>query len=282
MVSQAPRPNPPIPAIPKVPPVPVVTPPAPSPPDLAITWAKLPDNYILPDDPVENIQQPPLAAALTDALGENGRIQPAMLIASNFALVAQVRQQTITKAPDWLYVPKVYPSSPNAVRRSYTPHLEGEPVAVVMEFLSQTDCGELSARSSYPYGKLYFYEQILKVPFYVTFDPAESSFELRQLSPNNGYQLQAADENGRYWIEPLQLFLGLWKGERLGQDITWLRWWDSQGNLLLWSSEKARQETQRAEQEAQRAEQEKHRADAAESEIARLKALLAQQEQPGN
>ncbi|MBE9097681.1 hypothetical protein [Tychonema sp. LEGE 07203] len=34
-----------------------------------VTWEKLPSDFILPDDPVENIQQPLLAAALTDALG---------------------------------------------------------------------------------------------------------------------------------------------------------------------------------------------------------------------
>lgn len=34
----------------------------------------------------------------------------------------------------------------------------------------------------------------------------------------------------------------------------WLRWWDTEGNLLLWSSEQAEQERQRAEQERQRAD----------------------------
>jgi hypothetical protein len=50
------------------------------------------------------------------------------------------------------------------------------------------------------------------------------------------------------------LWLGIWPGERLGQTINWLRWWDSQGNLLLWSSEQAQQERLRAQQERQRAE----------------------------
>lgn len=34
----------------------------------------------------------------------------------------------------------------------------------------------------------------------------------------------------------------------------WLRWWDEQGNLLLWGLELTEQERQRAEQERQRAE----------------------------
>jgi len=53
-----------------------------------VTWTALPADYILPDDPVENIQQPLLAAALTDALGAAKFIQPQMLIGSNFGLVA--------------------------------------------------------------------------------------------------------------------------------------------------------------------------------------------------
>ena len=82
---------------------------------------------------MENIQQPPLAAALTDALGAANRIQPEMLIGSNFGLVATVNKKVVVKAPDWLYVPQVYPVPDGVIRRSYTPHLEGAAAAVVME-----------------------------------------------------------------------------------------------------------------------------------------------------
>lgn len=53
-----------------------------------VTWTALPDDFVLPDDPVENIQQHPLAAALTDALGAAQRLRPEMLVGANFALVA--------------------------------------------------------------------------------------------------------------------------------------------------------------------------------------------------
>ena len=36
--------------------------------------------------------------------------------------------------------------------------------------------------------------------------------------------------------------------------MSWLRWWDRDGNLLLTGAERAEQEKQRAEQERQRAE----------------------------
>jgi Uma2 family endonuclease len=211
-----------------------------------ITWEKLPHDFILPDDPVENIQQPPLAAALTDALGAAGRILPSMLIGSNFALVATINKKILVKAPDWFYVPEVQPVASDIVRRSYTPNLEGKPVAIVMEFLSETEGGELSLRSTPPYGKLYFYEQILQVPTYITYDPYEPSLEVRYLQ-NGQYITQLPDANGKFWIPELELFLGIWPGERLCQTMNWLRWWDQQGNLLLWSSEQAAQERQRAE-----------------------------------
>lgn len=210
-----------------------------------VTWEALPADFVLPDDPVENIQQPPLAAALTDALGAAGRIQPETLIGSNFGLVATVNKRIVVKAPDWFYVPQVHPVAEDTIRRSYTPNLEGAAVAVVMEFLSQEEGGELSVRSTPPYGKLHFYERILRVPTYVTYDPYEPSLEVRCLQ-DGGYVVQAVDD-GRVWIPELKLFLGIWTGERLRQTTNWLRWWDETGNLLLWSAEQAEQERQRAE-----------------------------------
>jgi Uma2 family endonuclease len=213
---------------------------------LQVTWEPLPGDYVLPDDPVENIQQPSLASALTDALDATQRIQPQMLIGSNFGLVATVNKKIVVKAPDWCYVPQVQPVAAGVIRRSYTPNLEGAPVAVVMEFLSDTENGELSIRSTPPYGKLYFYEHILKIPTYVTYDPYEVILEVRCLE-NEQYTLMTPDTNGRFWIPQLELFLGIWPGERLCQNINWLRWWDKEGNLLLWSSEQVEQERQRAE-----------------------------------
>ena len=224
-----------------------------------VTWEKLPDDFILPDDPVENIQQPSLAAALTDALGAANRIQPEMLVVSNFGIVANINKKTVVKAPDWLYVPRVLPVGAEVIRRSYTPNIEGEAVGVVMEFLSDTDNGEYSIRPTFPYGKLYFYERILQIPTYVIFDPYEVTLEVFHLE-NSQYILQEPS-SGRFWIPELKLFLGIWQGTRLGLNISWLRWWDEAGNLLLWSSEQAQEERQRAEEERQRAEVERQRAE---------------------
>jgi len=226
-----------------------------------ITWELLPTNYVLPDDPVENEQQPLLAAALSDALLAANLIPDDALMVSNFGLVATVNKQIVVKAPDWLYAPHVYPADQGVIRRSYTPYREGGAVSIVMEFLSDTDGGEFSLRSTPPYGKLYFYEQILQVPVYVTYDPYEQNLEVRVLQDGR-YVVQPKDEHGRVWIVGLDLFLGIWSGTRALTTTSWLRWWDKSGNLLLWSSEKADLESQRADLESQRAEREYQRAEA--------------------
>ncbi len=240
-----------------------------------VTWDILPDTYRLPDDPVENIQQPRLSAGLLDALGNNGRVPARSLIASNFALVATINGKTVVKAPDWLYVPEMHERarSNTAIRRSYTPWAEGGAVAIVMEFLSEDDNGEQSDRHIPPYGKRYFYEQILKVPTYVIFDPADGNLEVHQLQTDR-YQLTPPNVEGRVWIPELDLFLGVWSGEREGTHAHWLRWWDLQGNLLLWGSEQADLERLRADQERIRAEAETERANQAEQERDRLAAKL--------
>ena len=116
-----------------------------------------------------------------------------------------------------------------------------------MEFLSSSDNGEHSARRTPPYGKLYFYEQILKVPTYVIFDPETSELEVRQLR-NGSYALAQANRDGRFWIPELELFLGVWAGIRETVYANWLRWWDDSGNLLLWSSEQAELERLRTQE----------------------------------
>lgn len=241
--------------------------------EYTVTWEKLPADFVLPDDPVENINQPLLAAALTEALDNYGFITNSMLIASNFGLCAKVNNKTVVKAPDWLYVPRVFPVVEGVVRRSYTPHTEGEIPLVVMEFLSDTDAGEYSLRPTYPYGKMWFYERILQVPTYVIFDTDVGFLEVRQLISGR-YEVQSPDAQGRYPIAAMGLSLGVWYGKRLETTTHWLRWWNEQGELLLWGSERLTLEQEKTEQERRRAEQERQRTEAVEQELARLKEQL--------
>ncbi|MGA1622746.1 MAG: Uma2 family endonuclease [Synechocystis sp.] len=264
---------------------------------LKIRWEKLPDDFILPDEPVDSNLQPLLAAALREALELAGLILEASLIATNFGICATVDDKTVVKAPDWVYIPRVDPLKDGVIRRSYTPHTEGDRPLVVMEFISETEGGEYSINPYYPYGKWYFYEQILRVPIYAIFHPKTACLDVYRLIDGK-YQHQKLGADGRLWLEEMALFLGVWQGKKAEMTTNWLRWWDRDGNLLLWGQESLDLERQRlaaekqklaaekekteqaklqAEQETQRAEQEKLRAEQ-ETQRAEQEKLRAEQE----
>jgi Uma2 family endonuclease len=226
---------------------------------LDVKWEKLPDDFPLDNEPVDNLTQPLLATGLTESLELATLLPENSLVATNFGLVATLHQKIVIKAPDWVYIPAVVPV--NEVRRSYTPHLEGEVPAIVMEFLSETEGGEYSIKPTYPPGKWYFYEQILKVPQYAIFDPESGLLEFYQLNDAGQYQLQQPDQNQHHWVAQLHLFLGVWQGTKQNRTGYWLRWWDEQGTLLAWGVELVEQERQRTETERQRAETERQRAE---------------------
>jgi Uma2 family endonuclease len=225
-----------------------------------VTWEKLPDDFILPDDPVDNVNQPALAAALTESLELNDRLSATTLATTNYGICATVNGKLVIKAPDWCFVTQI--SVPrDEVIRSYTPQLQGKIPAVAMEFLSDTEGGEYSIKATYPPGKYFFYERILRVPNYVIFDIAKGTLEVYRLDNSEQYVLQSANTEQRYWIAEMDLFLGIWQGTRETRTGPWLRWWNASGDLLLWGTERVEQERQRADQEHQRADQAHQRAE---------------------
>lgn len=208
-----------------------------------VSWEELPDDFVLDDAPVDNINQPLLAAALTESLELAGRLPATALIATNYGICATVNGQTVVKAPDWSYIPSIRVSRDD-VNRSYTPRLQGELPTLVMEFLSDTEGGEYSSKPTYPPGKWFFYEQVLQVPHYAIFAPTTGVLEVYQLDAVGNYQLRDPNGEHRYWITEMHLFLGIWQGTRENRTGAWLRWWDEQGNLLLWGPERVKQEQQ--------------------------------------
>lgn len=221
--------------------------------DLDIRWEKLPDDFVLPDDPVENIAQPALAAALTDALETARRLPENSLTTTNYGICATVNAKVVVKAPDWAYIPRITVPHED-IHRSYTPQLQGDLPLIVMEFLSDEDGKEYSIKPTYPPGKWFFYEQVLLVPYYALFDLASGNLELYRLGDDKRYAIAEPNDAGHYWIPAMGLALGCWMGRRENRSGTWLRWWDADGNLLLWGQEQAAAERQRAEAERQRAE----------------------------
>jgi hypothetical protein len=231
-----------------------------------IKWEKLPDDFILPDDPVDNNLQPLLANALRESLELADLVLESMLIATNFGICVTVNEKMVIKAPDWVYIPEVEPLPEGQIRRSYTPKIEGDLPLIALEFISETEGSEYSINPHYPYGKWHFYERILQIPLYGIFHPKTGLLDLYRLVDNK-YELQVPDANKRFWIAEINLFLGVWKGKRSLLSTNWLRCWDQSENLLPWGSEIIQQERQRAEQERQRAEQERQRAEQVEAQL---------------
>ncbi|NJL66027.1 MAG: Uma2 family endonuclease [Oscillatoriales cyanobacterium RU_3_3] len=227
--------------------------------NLKITWKKLPADYILDEEPVENIDQPLLAAALREILELAGLIVAGILIAPNMGICATVDEQLVIKSPDWFYATNVQPPENQEIRRSYTPNLEGDIPAIVMEFLSATSNDEYSSKQTYPPGKWYFYEQILRVPIYAIFEPGPGLLEVYRLNSSGRYQVEQVDENNRYWIEGIGLFLGIWYGTKAERTGYWLRWWDENGEMLLWGAEMVERERQEREIAQQQADRERER-----------------------
>jgi hypothetical protein len=240
-----------------------------------ITWEKLPDSYILPDDPVDNIYQPFLAAALRDGLEAIGLINETTLLPTNYGICATVNGKIAVKAPDWAYIPRITVPI-NDVERSYTPQLQGDLPVIVMEFLSDTDGGEYSSKPTHPVGKWFFYEQVLKVPTYVIFDIDGGLLEVYRRGSER-YTLEQPSPEGRHWIAEMGLFLGTWRGRRGERDGYWLRWWTADEVLLPWGEERAVEAEARAEQAQAQAEQAQALADQERERADRLAAYLRSQ-----
>lgn len=211
-----------------------------------ITWEKLPDDFVLDDEPVDNINQPSLAAALTESLEINGKLPANTLATTNYGICVTLNQKIVVKAPDWAYIPAIR-ALREEVKRSYTPQLQGDIPVIVMEFLSDTEGGEYSIKPTYPPGKWFFYERVLQVPNYVIFTPDTGELEVYQLDDSGRYQLRDPDANNLYWIAQMNLFLGQWQGTRENRTGYWLRWWNENGELLLWGSERSRHLEEKAE-----------------------------------
>ncbi|HSM80823.1 MAG TPA: Uma2 family endonuclease, partial [Nodosilinea sp.] len=176
--------------------------------------------------------------ALTESLELAERLPAQALVMTNYGLCATVNGKTVVKAPDWGYVPEICVPR-DEVTRSYTPQLQGDFPAIVMEFLSDTEGGEYSIKPTYPPGKWFFYEQVLRVPHYIIFEPDRGLLEAYALNDAGQYQLRAPDAQQRFWIDQLGLALGVWQGSRENRTGYWLRWWTEQGDILPWGKEQA-------------------------------------------
>ena len=152
---------------------------------------------------------------------------------------------------------------------------EGRYPDVIFEFLSP------STRRTDQTTKKTLYEQIFKTREYYWYDPFDArEFQGWRLDMGNGYRAMTPDARGWMWSSTLHLWIGRWDGTYNRDSATWLRFYDSEGRLLLTSQEMADTAEQRAEAAAQRAEAAEQRAEAAEqrAETEHTRALAAEAE----
>ena len=129
------------------------------------------------------------------------------------------------------------------------------------------------------------YERQFRTPDYFVYDPFdENSLQGWHLGANQRYQPLETNEQGWLWCESLGLWLGIWQGTIDRETAAWLRFYDSDGNLVPLPEEAAQQNAEEAQQEAeaerQRAEAERQRAEAAQeqAEAERQRAEAAQEQ----
>ncbi len=132
------------------------------------------------------------------------------------------------------------------------------------------------------------YARVLCTPEYFLYEPDTRILEGLRLV-GRFYEPIQPDENGRLWSEQLGAFVGLWHGTLPGRPAAadWVRLFRPDGSLVPTHAEAACQRAEvarfefallRADAERQRAEAERQRADVAESELARLRALLEERD----
>ena len=150
---------------------------------------------------------------------------------------------------------------------------DGKYPDLIIEFLSHSTAK--TDRTT----KKELYEKTFHTQEYYCYDPYTHKLEGWDLVKGQ-YQALVPNERGWLWSNVLQLWLGEWVGEYQGRQETWLRFYDSKGQLVPIKAEaeqqKAVTEQQRADAAKQFADAEQRRADAAEAELAQLRALLAQ------
>jgi hypothetical protein len=118
-------------------------------------------------------------------------------------------------------------------------------VELIFEGTEAEDLGRNVHKLVSPPTKWEIYKQILQVPYYITFDERNSDF--RKFKLQNGKFTELDREATRFWVEELQLGLGVWHGLYQGIEADWLRWYDRDDIWLSTQEERAEQAQQKVE-----------------------------------
>jgi Uma2 family endonuclease len=156
------------------------------------------------------------------------------------------RRKAKVRGPDVFWVEGV---EPDRDRKAWVSWEEGGRLPdVIVELLSPTTA-EIDRRD-----KVDLYGRVFRTSEYYMYEPETRKLEGLRLA-SRFYRSIEPDAQGRLWSERLEAFLGLWHGLREDQERDWVRLYRPDGSLVPTADE---------------------RAEAAEAEVARLRALLDQ------
>jgi hypothetical protein len=218
------------------------------------------DHLITEDDkPVDNIYSEKNERLLTEPLYSS---KDKLFFEWPFIAAANVGIFEVPKNP--AIVPDVFisldvqvmPDWQDKKNRSYFTWVHGKVPEIAVEIVSNK-VGDEDDRKMVRYANM-------GILYYVIFDPSH------QLSDEILRMYQLDSQTGRYyplsraWFPKLGLGFSLWEGEFEGVFDVWLRWCDSEGEVIPTGEERAEQERLRAEHAERQAKQERHRAEQAE------------------
>ena len=238
-------------------------------PPVPTTPITLPDHKQLPESDgtfVKNFQEHPQSIVLTSSIApvlEKLHPDGRYCIGQDSGIYWRLMEppEKGAEAPDWFYVPNVSPFLDGEYRRSYVLWKEFVAPLIAIEFVSGNGSEERDATppsETEKAGKFWVYEQAIRIPFYVIFDAWRDDLDAYHLVDGRYVEMQP-NERGHFAIAPMGVELGL----QLENGVSWLRWWDESGNLLLTGDERAVQAEAIAEQQKAIAEQQRAIADLA-------------------
>jgi hypothetical protein len=228
---------------------------------------KLPTHLDLPDTdgkPVDNTYQPTQWKILQDSLTPwMWKLHPdgQFLVAMDHGIYFKIADPPLDgcRVADLLVVEDVPPIPDDYIyRRSYIMWQDLVAPTLITELVSGD--GKEERDRTPKTGKFWIYEKLIKAGYYVIYDPDREILEVHELA-GTSYRPVLANERGHYPIPQLRIEVGLVHGTHDLMTLTWLRFFDSQGNMLPIPQEIVVQEKQRADDEAKRADDEAKRAD---------------------
>lgn len=234
----------------------------------AAALAPLPFELVIDDgEPLESewhtVQYPLLRELIRQTMAEQGRtdfyVGGDMFVYYSVDQAREVAEEEAKglekrafRGPDVFWVGGV--PDPDRNRKAWIAWEEGGRLPdVIIELLSPSTAKKDRTE------KRDLYARVFGTTEYFMHDPDRRRFEGLRLFGQT-YRPIPPDEHGRVWSEQLGVSFGLWHGVTEGRRYDWVRLFRPDGTLVPTAQERAEAEHQRAE--------------AAEAELARLRALL--------